>query len=137
MFFCSIDSASDSIPAASVRAKRASPSPRICFLALPSKFAGASQRFAEMAHTLRIWPAVNPVQESLFVQEKVAGQYALKVQLLKEIAGGHGHLTERILRIAGFPACENFACFSELLLVEEIESSGELWYRREGRAQEQ
>jgi len=57
-----------------------------------------------MAHTLRIWPAVNPVQESLFVQEKVAGQYALKVQLLKEIAGGHGHLTERILRIAGFPA---------------------------------
>src|SRR5258708_39656054 len=85
-----------------------------------------------MAHTLRIWPAVNPVQESLFVQEKVAGQYALKVQLLKEIAGGHGHLTERILRIAGFPACENFACFSELLLVEEIESSGDLWYRGEG-----
>src|SRR5260370_2040877 len=84
-----------------------------------------------MAHTLRIWPALNPVQESLFVQEKVAGQYALKVQLLKEIAGGHGHLTERVLRIAGFPACENFACFSELLLVEEIESSGELWYRCE------
>src|ERR1700730_14011606 len=75
--------------------------PRIRFLSLPSKFAGTSQRLAEMAHTLRIWPAVNPVQESLFVQEKVAGQYALKGQLLKEIVGGHRHLTERILRIAG------------------------------------
>src|SRR5260370_16210449 len=30
-FFCSIDSASDSIPAASVRAKRASPSPGFVF----------------------------------------------------------------------------------------------------------
>src|SRR5260370_4068324 len=86
-----------------------------------------------MAHTRRIWPAVNPVQESLFVQEKVAGQYALQVQLLKEIAGGHGHLTERILRIAGFPGCENFAGFSELLLVEEIESGGHLWYLWVGR----
>src|SRR5216684_4405238 len=49
----------------------------ICFLALPGKFAGASHGIAKMAHALRIGAAVNPVQEFLFVQEKIAGQYAL------------------------------------------------------------
>src|SRR6267378_959819 len=49
----------------------------ICFLALPGKFAGASESIAKMAHAPRIRAAVNPTQEFLFVQEKIAGQYAL------------------------------------------------------------
>ena len=50
---------------------------------------------------LRARPAVNPAQKFLFVQEKIACQYALEVQLLKKIARGHGHFTKRILPIAG------------------------------------
>src|SRR3974377_774619 len=69
-----------------------------------------------MAHTLRVRPAINPVQKSLFVQEKIAGQYSLEVQLLKKVAGRHGHLTKRILQIAGLPAQESLACFGKLLL---------------------
>src|SRR6267143_6578518 len=49
----------------------------ICFLALPGKFAGASESIAKMAHAPQIRAAVNPTQEFLFVQEKIAGQYAL------------------------------------------------------------
>src|SRR5271165_1572349 len=86
-----------------------------------------------MAHALRVRPAVNPVQKSLFVQEKIACQYALEVQLLKKIARGRGHLTKRILLIAGLPACENLACFGKLLLVQEIESSVKLRHGCEGR----
>jgi len=66
------------------------------------------------------------VHKSLFVQEKIAGQYSLEVQLLKKVAGGHGHLTKRILQIAGLPARENLACFGKLLFIQEIESSAKL-----------
>jgi hypothetical protein len=52
---------------------------RVGFLTFSGQLTGLSQCFAEMAHTLRIRPAVNPVQEFLFVSEKVAGQYALEV----------------------------------------------------------
>src|SRR5260370_2701242 len=106
---------------------------RICFLAIPGEFAGASYSIAKMAHPLRVRATLNPVQEFLFVQEKIAGQYALAGQLLKEIAGGDGHLTKRLLRIAGFPICETFACFRELLLVKEIESGADLRHGCEGR----
>src|SRR4029077_8802034 len=105
----------------------------ICFLALPGKFAGAGESVAKMVHAPRIRTAVNPMQEFLFVQEKIAGQYALPGELLKEIAGGDGDLTKRLLRIAGFPAGESLTCFGESLLVEQIESSAKLWYGREGR----
>src|SRR5260370_81295 len=60
----------------------------ICFLALPGKFAGASESIAKMAHAPRIRAAVNPMQEFLFVQEKTAGQYALAAYPLKEISCG-------------------------------------------------
>jgi len=79
-----------------------------------------------MAHTLRVQLSLNPVQKSLFVQEKIAGQYSLKVQLLKKVAGGHGHLTKRILQIAGLSVRESLACFGELLFIQEIESSAKL-----------
>jgi hypothetical protein len=86
-----------------------------------------------MAHALRIGAAVNFMQEFLFVEEKIAGQYALAGQLLKEIAGGDGDFTKRLLGIAGFPVGESFACFGESLLIEEIESSAKLWHGGEPR----
>src|SRR5258708_2652542 len=49
----------------------------ICFLPLPVKFAAASDSIAKMAHAPRIRAALDPMQEFLFVQEKIAGQYAL------------------------------------------------------------
>jgi hypothetical protein len=39
------------------------------------------------------------VQEFLVVHEEIACQYTLEAQLLKQIAGGHGHLTKGILWI--------------------------------------
>src|SRR5437763_12811995 len=86
-----------------------------------------------MIHPLWVRTALNPVQKFLFVQEKIAGQYALAGELFKEIARGDGDLTKRLFRIARFPACESFACFGESLAVEEIESSVKLWYGCESR----
>src|SRR5580700_10705415 len=89
-----------------------------------------------MAHALRVRTAVNPVQKLLLVQEKIAGQYALDVELLEKIAGGNRHRPKRIPRIAGFPVGECFACVVELLLVEQIESGAELRYGCEDRGRE-
>src|SRR3974390_272417 len=86
-----------------------------------------------MAHALWVRPAINAMKELLFVQEEIAGQYALIAQFLEEIAGRYGHLTKGILRIPGLPACENLPCFCKLLLVQEIESSVKLRHGREGR----
>jgi hypothetical protein len=81
-----------------------------------------------MTHPLRVRATLNSVQEFLFVQEKIASQYALVGELLKEIAGGDGHLTKRLFLMAGFPRCESFACFGESLPIEQIAalSSGTL-----------
>src|SRR6202030_1188813 len=50
---------------------------RICFLTCAVKYAAAIKSVAKMAHAPRIGAAVNPMQEFVFVQEKIAGQYAL------------------------------------------------------------
>src|SRR2546421_8384534 len=73
---------------------------RICFLALPGEFGGSSYSIAKITHALGVRTALNSVQEFLLVQEKIAGQYALAGQLLKEIARGNGYLTKRLFRIA-------------------------------------
>jgi len=54
--------------------RRASPSLDL-FSGAPRQVREREHR--EMAHALRIRAAVNPTQEFLFVQKKIAGQYAL------------------------------------------------------------
>src|SRR3974377_1607288 len=86
-----------------------------------------------MAQALWFWTTINSAQKLLIVQEKIACQYALEVQLFEKIARGNGHLTKRMLRIAELPVCENLACFRKLLFVQEIESRPKLRFGCEGR----
>src|SRR5260370_41740511 len=54
----------------------------IRLLALHGKLAGSSESITEMAHALRIRAAVNPLQEFLFVQKKIASQHTLTSLIL-------------------------------------------------------
>src|SRR2546427_11692119 len=72
-----------------------------------------------MTHAVGGGFAVDAMQEFLFVEEEIAAQHALAVQLLEEIAGGDGHLAEGLVWIARFPVGKSFAGFGEFLLVEQ------------------
>src|SRR5258708_12074920 len=78
----------------------------ICFLALPGKFPGASESIAKMAHAPRIRAAVNPMQEFLFVPEKIAGQYPLARYLPKNTAGAAAHFPQTPPPLPGSPPRE-------------------------------
>jgi len=72
----------------------------ICFLALPGKFGGREREHPKMAHAPLIRAAVNPTQEFLFVQEKIAGSVRLGGIAPQRDSCGDGDRHQEALRIA-------------------------------------
>ena len=101
-------SAFDSMPEASVSAKSASGSFGFLPGAALASFRARVQRVLKTLHPTRVGFALDAVQEPLFIQEEIAGEHALTVKLLEEIAGRDGDLAERFLRDAAIPKSLKF-----------------------------
>src|ERR1700674_20871 len=66
------------------------------------------------------------MQESLLIQEKIAGEHILTVKLLEEITGREGDLAKGFFGMLGFPIVKFFARFRKVLRVEGMKSRREL-----------
>ena len=89
--------------------------------------------FLKTLHARGVGFPLNAVQESFFIQEKIAGENILAIKLLKEVAGGHSNFAEWLVRMLRFPAGKLFASFCEVLNVQgakprsEFRHVGERW----------
>src|SRR5947207_12191035 len=65
------------------------------------------------------------MQESFFVQEEIARENILPIELLEEVAGRNGNFAKWLVRTLRFPFGEFFASFGEILKIQGLKSGNE------------
>jgi len=80
------------------------------------------ERAAKILHSFGVWFPVNAVKKPLFVQEKIAGEYALPVQFFKKIAGGDSGLRKRFAGMRVGPGMKRCARFAKMLRIQQAEA---------------
>src|SRR5437667_24819 len=65
------------------------------------------------------------MQESFFVQEEIARENILPIELLEEVAGRNGNFAKWLVRMLRFPFGEFFAGFGEILKIQGLKSGNE------------
>src|SRR5882757_449205 len=82
---------------------------------------------------IRIRCAGDAAEEALVIQEIIAGEYSLAVELFEQIAGGNGNLAEGFCWILCRPFFKNYASFGEFLFIEKLVSVFQLGHGTESR----
>src|SRR5438105_5404266 len=65
------------------------------------------------------------MQESFFVQEEIARENILPIELLEEVAGRNSNFAKWLVRMLRFPFGEFFASFAEILKIQGLKSGNE------------
>src|SRR5947199_3512573 len=65
------------------------------------------------------------MQESFFVQEEIARENILPIELLEEVAGRNSNFAKWLVRMLRFPFGEFFASFGEILKIQGLKSGNE------------
>jgi len=90
---------------------------RMLLEALKSQRAGLDDGGFKALHAAGIRSAYNASEEALVIEEIVAGEDVLKIELLEDIAGGNGDLSERLVGMIAGPFLKDVAGFRKLLYV--------------------
>src|SRR5260370_565877 len=99
--------------------------------ALAGEFPGVLDSLLKTLHARRIGLAFNAVEEFFFVQEEIARERALAIELLEEVTGRNRNFAKRLAGILRFPAGKFFARFGNVLEIKGVKSGGELRHAAE------
>src|SRR5271169_1754281 len=97
------------------------------------ELAGLHQLGVEVLEALGIGLPLDSSKKLFVIQEKVTGQYALAVKLLKKVARSRSYKPKRIGGVLRSPRGELFSGFRILLHIEQAEALFQVRHLREGR----